>query len=216
MQVSPANDQNDVYIATDREVNNVIEFLSRSRDFPPDGSPSKAEDFEREPPVGDPRDYPYPSRGYEPFSSSDFSYHDRTWMRDGRDHERAQEVDAGRSGGSRIGPEERYSRPVDNHRSRSSSSSPGPGGGSVDGKRDGKYSQTYTEMFSPSLIEGMVGGCLLGEFLSTTKCNAPPSSPTSKVHCTYMYITTKALQGCMSQVCWLGRTWLCVTRSLLG
>ena len=140
MQVSPASDQHDVYIASDREVNNVIEFLSRSREFPPDGSPAKPEDFERDPQVGDPRDYPYSSRGYEPFSSSDFSYHDRTWMRDGHDHERAPEGDTSRGSGSRVGGEDRYSRPTDNHRrSRSSSSSPGPGVGSDDAKRDGQY-----------------------------------------------------------------------------
>ena len=139
MQVSPANDQHDVYIASDSEVNNVIEFLSRSREFPPEGAPSKAEEFERTPQVGDPRDYPYSSRSYEPFSSSDFSYNDRTWTRDGRAHERAAEADSGRSSSSGIGLEDRYARgaPIENHRSRSSSSSPGPGGTSGDGKREG-------------------------------------------------------------------------------
>ena len=138
MQVSPASDQHDVYIATDREVNNVIEFLSRSREFPPEGGPSKTEGFEQDPPgVVDPRDYPYSSRSYEPFSSSDFSYHDRTWTRDGRELERPPEVDGIRSSSSGIGLEERYARPTDNHRSRSSSSSPGPGGVSGDGKREG-------------------------------------------------------------------------------
>ena len=140
MQVSPANDQHDVYIASDREVNNVIEFLSRSREFPPEGGPPKADNFERDVQVGDPRDYPYSSRGYEPFSSSDFSYHDRAWTRDAREHDRTTEVDSGRGSSSGIGTEERYSRgggPMDNHHSRSSSSSPGPGVTSVDGKREG-------------------------------------------------------------------------------
>ena len=142
MQVSPASDQHDVYIASDSEVNNVIEFLSRSRDFPPEGGPSKTEDFEREPRVGDPRDYPYPPRSYEPFSSSDFSYHDRTWTRDGRDRDRpAADDDMSKSSSSGIGSEDPYARggPMDNRRSRSSSSSPGPGGTSVDGKREGRY-----------------------------------------------------------------------------
>lgn len=143
MQVSPASDQHDVYIASDREVNNVIEFLSRSREFPPDGDASKAEDFERDPQPGDARDYPYSSRSYEPFSNSDFSYHDRTWMRDGREHDRTTANDTSRSSSSGIGSEEHYTRggPTSSHRSRSSSSSPGPGpdGRGGDGMREGRH-----------------------------------------------------------------------------
>ena len=141
MQVSPASDQHDVYIASDTEVNNVIEFLSRSREFPPEGGPSKADDFERDPQmVGDGRDYPYSSRSYEHFSNPDFSYHDRSWMRDGREHDRPSDSDNSRSSSSGIGSEDRYSRggPSDNRRSRSSSASPGPEGRNREGKREGK------------------------------------------------------------------------------
>ena len=145
MQVSPASDQHDVYIASDSEVNNVIEFLSRSREFPPEGGPSKTDDFERDPQIiGDGRDYPYSSRSYEPFSSSDFSYHDRTWTRDGREHERPSDSDNSRSSSSGIGSEDHYTREMrerssHNHRSRSSSLSPGPEGRSGEGKREGKH-----------------------------------------------------------------------------
>ena len=142
MQVSPASDQHDVYIASDTEVNNVIEFLSRSREFPPEGGPPKTDDFERDPQmVGDGRDYPYSSRSYEPFSSSDFSYHDRTWTRDGREHDRPLDGDNSRSSSSGIGSEDRYSRggPSDSRRSRSSSASPGPEGRNREGKREGKH-----------------------------------------------------------------------------
>ena len=141
MQVSPASDQHDVYIASDTEVNNVIEFLSRSREFPPEGGPSKTDDFERDPQmVGDGRDYPYSSRSYEPFSGSDFSYHNRTWTRDGREHDRPSDSDNSRSSSSGIGSEDRYSRggPSDSRRSRSSSASPGPEGRNREGKREGK------------------------------------------------------------------------------
>ena len=145
MQVSPASDQQDVYIASEREVNNVIEFLSRSREFPPEGGPSKTDDFERDPQMvgGDGRDYPYSSRSYEHFSNPDFSYHDRAWTRDGREHDRPSDAgDSSRSSSSGIGSEDRYSRgggPSDNRRSRSSSASPGPEGRSREGKRDGKF-----------------------------------------------------------------------------
>ena len=139
MQVSPASDQHDVYIASDSEVNNVIEFLSRSREFPPEGGPSKTGgDFDHDPQVGvdTGRGYPYSSRSYEPFSS----YHDRAWTRDGREHDRASDSSDSRSGSSGIGAEDRYTRgrPCDNRHSRSSSSSPGPGGiRSGEGKREG-------------------------------------------------------------------------------
>ena len=144
MQVSPASDQQDVYIASEREVNNVIEFLSRSREFPPEGGPSKTDNFERDPQmVGDGRDYPYSSRSYEHFSNPNFSYHDRAWTRDGREHDRPSDGgDSSRSTSSGIGSEDRYSRgggPSDNRRSRSSSASPGPEGRSREGKRDGKF-----------------------------------------------------------------------------
>lgn len=138
MQVSPGVDQQDVHIASESEVQKVIDFLSHSRDFPPEGG--NFENPQYNPSTGggnlqgdrDDGGYPYPSFGG--FNSS--GYRDQ-WPRDVgggdpgvgvRDHDRnPNQGSDSSSGSSGIGMEDPYGRVRhDAHRSRSSSMSPGP------------------------------------------------------------------------------------------
>ena len=141
MQVSPGGDQQDVHIASDSELQNVIEFLSKSRaeggnfENHPQYDPSTGGGNHR----GDRNSegYPYPS-----FSSYNSPGYRDQWSREvgggvpsvgsgvrGDSHDRnpTQNSDNSSSGSSGIGMDDPYGRARhDAHRSRSSSMSPGP------------------------------------------------------------------------------------------